>query len=202
LPPLRAWAIEMTPAVEQLPAWIAAGKPWIKQAKPLLSGREGGGVAKLLREATPGFAEAAQYGKALALPQLNRLSLCTTRVMVPTGNQVIEDQFSTGQPNYREFLYTLADFSGWGSNFDGNGPFARIQPGGGDVLVEAANPEGNLVTDRRVFAHTAAEPLGTQPQLGGKPPKKPEVRCDSNPVPDLNSGLGQAGAPMPEVITP
>lgn len=202
LPPLRAWAIEMTPAVEQLPAWIAAGKPWIKQAKPLLSGKEGGGVAKLLREATPGFAEAAQYGKALALPQLNRLSLCTTKVMVPTGNQVIEDQFSTGQPNYREFLYTLADFSGWGSNFDGNGPFARLQPGGGDLLVEEPNPLGALTTEKRLFAHTVAEPLGTQPQLGGKPPKKPEVRCDSNPVPDLNAGLGQVGAPSPEVIAP
>lgn len=202
LPPLRAWAIEMTPAVEQLPAWIAAGKPWIEQAKPLLSGKEGGGTAKLLREATPGFAEAAQAGKAIALPQLNRISLCTTQVLVPTGNQVIEDQFSTGQPSYREFLYTLTDLAGWGSNFDGNGPFARIQPGGGNVLVEAPNPKGNLTTDQRVFAHTAAPPLGTQPQLGGRPPKKPEVRCDSNPVPDLNSGIGQAGAPTPEAITP
>jgi virulence factor Mce-like protein len=202
LPPLRAWAIEMKPAVEQLPAWIAAGKPWIEQAMPLLSGREGGGLAKLLRESTPGFAEAAQAGKAIALPQLNRISLCTTKVIVPTGNQVIEDQFSTGQPNYREFLYSLAAFSGWGSNFDGNGPFLRVQPGGGNQLVEAPAPNGNLTTDERVFANTAAPPLGTQPQLGGEPPKKPEVRCDSNPVPNVNAGLGQVGAPTPQVISP
>jgi virulence factor Mce-like protein len=202
LPPLRAWAIEMKPAVEQLPAWIAAGKPWIEQAKPLLSGKEGGGVAKLLRESTPGFAEAAQAGKALALPQLNRISLCTTKVIVPTGNQVIEDQFSTGQPSYREFLYALTDFSGWGSNFDGNGPFARLQPGGGNLLVEEPDPNGNLTTDKQIFAHTVAPPLGTQPQLAGKPPKKPEVRCDSNPVPDVNGGIGQVGAPSPEAISP
>ncbi|MGE5280842.1 MAG: MlaD family protein [Chloroflexota bacterium] len=202
LPPLRAWAIEMKPAVEQLPAWIAAGKPWVKQARPLFSGKEAGGTAKLLRELTPGFAAASQYGKALALPQLNRISLCTTKVLVPTGNQTIEDQFSTGQPSYREFLYTLTDFSGWGSNFDGNGPFARLQPGGGNLLVEAPAPEGNLTTDKQVFAHTVAPPLGTQPQLGGRPPHKPEARCDSNPVPDLNGGLGQAGAPSPKVIEP
>jgi virulence factor Mce-like protein len=202
LPPLRAWAIEMKPAVEQLPAWIAAGKPWIKQAMPLLSGKEGGGTAKLLRQATPGFAAAAHYGKALALPQLNRISLCTTKVLVPTGNQVIEDQFSTGQPSYREFLYTLVDFSGWGSNFDGNGPFARLQPGGANVLVEGDDPLGNLTTDKQIFAHTSAPPLGTQPQLGGMPPHKPKVRCDSNPVPDLNAALGQPGAPSPEAITP
>ena len=75
-----------------------------------------------------------------------------------------------------------------------------MQPGGGDVLVEQKNPEGNLSTDKRDYAHTIAPPLGTQPQLGGRPPKKPEVRCDSNPVPDVNAGLGQVGAPSPSVV--
>jgi len=202
LPPLRAWAIEMTPAVAELPAVIKAGKPWLAQARPLLSGREAGGTAKLLREATPGLAGAAQAGKAIALPQLNRISLCTTKVLVPTGNQVINDQFSTGQPNYREFLYSLTNFAGWGQNFDGNGPFLRVQPGGGNLLVEQKNPKGNLTTDKQDFAHTVTPPLGTQPQLGGRGPLKPEVRCDSNPVPDLNGGLGQVGAPNPAVVSP
>jgi ABC-type transporter Mla subunit MlaD len=200
LPPLRAWAIEMTPAVAEIPALIKAGKPWLAQARPLLSGKEAGGTAKLLREATPGLAGAAQAGKAIALPQLNRISLCTSKVLVPTGNQVINDQFSTGQPNYREFLYSLTDFSGWGQNFDGNGPFLRVQPGGGNILVEQKNPEGNLSTDKRDYAHTIAPPLGTQPQLGGRGPLKPDVRCDSSPAPDLNAGLGQVGAPNPSVV--
>ncbi len=202
LPPLRAWAIEMNPAVAEIPALIKAGKPWLAQARPLLSGKEAGGTAKLLREATPGLAGAAQAGKAVALPQLNRISLCTTKVLVPTGNQVINDQFSTGGPNYREFLYSLTDFSGWGQNFDGNGPFLRVQPGGGNLLVEQKNPKGNLTTDKQDFAHTVAPPLGTQPQLGGRGPLKPEVRCDRNPVPDLNAGLGQVGTPSPSVVSP
>jgi ABC-type transporter Mla subunit MlaD len=200
LPPLRAWAIEMKPAVAELPAVIKAGRPWLAQVRPLLSGKEAGGTAKLLREGTPGLAGAAQAGKAVALPQLNRISLCTTKVLVPTGNQTIEDQFSTGGPNYREFLYTLTDFAGWGQNFDGNGPFLRVQPGGGKYLVEQKNPKGNLSSDKQDFAHTAAPVLGTQPQLGGRPPKKPNVRCDSNPVPNVNAGLGQVGAPSPTVI--
>ncbi len=199
LPPLRAWAIELRPSVAELPAWIAAGRPWIEQARPLLSGKEAGGTARLLREATPGLAGAAQAGKAVALPQLNRISLCSTKVLTPTFNQTINDQFSTGGPNYREFLYTLADFSGWGAHFDGNGTFLRVQPGGGGVLVEQKNPNGNLSTDKRDYAHTIAPPLGTQPQLGGEPPKKPEVRCDSNPVPDINAGLGQVGPASPAV---
>jgi len=202
LPPLRAWAIELNPAVAELPALIAAGKPWLRQVRPLLSGKEAGGTAKLLRQSTPGLAGATQAGKAIALPQLNRISLCTTRVLVPTGNQTIEDQFSTHGPNYREFLYALSDFAGWGQNFDGNGPFVRLQPGGGDLLVGQDNNKATQVNEKQDFAHTIAPPLGTQPQLGGRPPKKPEVRCDRNPVPNVNAGLGQAGAPSPSVVSP
>jgi phospholipid/cholesterol/gamma-HCH transport system substrate-binding protein len=197
LPPLRTYAIEFTPAVAELPALISASKPWLAQARPFLSGKEGGGLAKLLAESTPGLAGAAQAGKAITLPQMNRLGLCTTKVMVPTGNQVIDDRFSTGGPNYREFLYNLANFAGVGQNFDGNGPYLRAQVGGGPLLVGESNPKGNLKTDKINYAHTIAAPLGNQPRLGGQPPFKPDVRCDAQPVPDVNGPLGQVAAPTP-----
>jgi hypothetical protein len=195
LPPLRAYAIELRPAVAELPGLIAAGRPWLREATPLLSGRELGGVAKLLRESTPGLAGAAQAGKANTIPQINRISLCTTQVLVPTNEQTIEDRFSTGGPVYREFLYGLVNLAGWGQNFDGNGYYARVQPGGGDTLVGLPNPLGNLSSDKVDWAHTIEPPHGVQPQLGGKPPKKPNVRCHTNPVPDLNGRLGQVGPP-------
>jgi phospholipid/cholesterol/gamma-HCH transport system substrate-binding protein len=202
LPPLRSYAIELTPAVAELPEWIAAGRPWVKQARPLLSGKEAGGVAKLLREATPGLAGAAQAGKAVTLPQANRLSLCTTKVFVPTGNQAIDDRFGIGGPNYREFFYYLADFAGISQNFDGNGLYLRIAPGAGDTLAELQNPSGNLSTDKQVFTYLTASPLGTQPQLGGRPAKKPEVRCYENEPPDVNGPLGQPGAPAFTGVSP
>jgi phospholipid/cholesterol/gamma-HCH transport system substrate-binding protein len=195
LPPLRAYAIELRPSVAKLPGLISASKPWLKQARPLLSGKEGGGAAKLLREATPGLAGAAQAGKAKALPQLNRISLCTTKVLVPTFDQTIEDQFSTGGPAYREFLYYLSAFAGEGQNFDGNGRYFRVQPGGGDLLVKLPNPGGAQSTEKEAWAHTAVAPIGLQPQLGGRPPKKPEARCDNFSPPDLNGSLGQVGPP-------
>lgn len=195
LPPLRSYAIELRPAVAELPGLISAAKPWIAQARPLLSGREGGGAAKLLREATPGLAGSAQAGKANALPQINRISLCTTQVLAPTFNQTIEDRFSTGGPNYREFFYSLVNFAGQGQDFDGNGNYLRVQPGGGGTLVEGKNPGGNLSTDKQNWTRTVAPPIGIQPQLGGRPPKRPGVRCHTNPVPNLNGALGQVGAP-------
>jgi len=195
LPPLRAWAIEFRPAVAELPALISAAKPWTAQARPLLSGKEAGGVAKLLRESTPGLAGAAQAGKANTIPQINRLSLCTTKVFVPTGNQTIDDGFKTG-PNYREFFYYLANFAGVSQNFDGNGPYLRVQAGGGGTQVKLENPSGNLTTDKQDWANVVEAPAGIQPQLGGRPPKKPNVRCATQPVPDVNGGLGQVGAPL------
>jgi ABC-type transporter Mla subunit MlaD len=195
LPALRTYAIELRPAVAELPALISASKPWLEQASPLLSGKEAGGLAKLLAESTPGLAGSAQAGKAVALPQLNRLSLCSSKVLIPTSTQTINDQFSTGGPNYREFFYTLTDFAGQAGNFDGNGPYLRVQPGGGGTLVEGSNPHESVNTSQQSFAFTAEPPKGIQPQLGGKPPKKPNVRCDKNPVPDVNAGLGQPGAP-------
>jgi len=202
LPPLRTYAIEFEPAVAELPGLIAASKPWLEQARPLLSAKEAGGTARLLRELTPGFAGAAQAGKAITLPQINRLSLCTTEVMVPTGDQTIEDRFSTGGPNYREFFFYLANFAGQSQNFDGNGPYLRAQAGGGDVLVVQDNPNGHLANEKQDFAHSVAPALGTQPQLGGRPPFKPDVRCHTNPVPDVNAGFGQVGAPSPTAVSP
>ncbi len=202
LPPLRSYAIQLRPSVAQLPGLIAAAKPWTAQALPLLSGKELGGVARLLQEATPGLAGAAQAGKAVTLPQANRLSLCTTKVLVPTGNQAIADRFSTGEPNYREFFYYLANFAGITQNFDGNGPYLRVSPGGGDQLVEQQNASGNLSTDKRDFAHAVAPPIGVQPQLSGQPPKKPDVRCYKNSAPDVNGPLGQVGAPSLTPVSP
>ncbi|MET0558695.1 MAG: MlaD family protein [Solirubrobacterales bacterium] len=202
LPPLRTYAIELRPAVAEIPGLVAASKPWLAQANPLLSGKEAGGIAKLLAKSTPGLTGAAFAGKAVALPQLNRISLCTSRVFVPTGNQVIQDRFGTGSPSYREFFYTLANLAGQNQAFDGNGPYLRLQAGGGSQLVSTPNPTAEQVTDQIGFGHTVAAPLGTQPQLGGRPPLKPEVPCYKNPAPDVNGPLGQIGAPSPAAVTP
>jgi phospholipid/cholesterol/gamma-HCH transport system substrate-binding protein len=199
LPPLRTYAIELRPAVAELPELIASSKPWLAQVRPLLSEKEAGGTARLLAESTPGLAGAAQAGKESALPQLNQLSQCTSKVLVPTGNEVIDDQFSTGGPNYREFLYDLANFAGSAQNFDGNGPFLRATVGAGTTLVAEPNPNTEIKSSQINYSHVAEEPLGTQPQLGGQPELEPEVRCYTQPVPDVNSGLGKVGPASPSV---
>jgi ABC-type transporter Mla subunit MlaD len=202
LPPLRAWAIEFRPAVARLPGLIEASKPWLAQVRPLLSGREGGGDAKLLAEAVPGLAGAAQAGKAIALPQLNRISLCETQVLQPTFNQTIDDQCSTGGPSYREFMYWLTSLAGQAQNFDGNGRHLLILPATGDLVVSLPNPAATEELAQEVSGPATVPPQGLQPQMGGRPPFKPEVRCDKNPVSDLNGPLGQPAGPALSVVSP
>jgi len=89
-------------------------------------------------------------------------------------------------------LREIEDAAGYRAAID-----ARAQAGGGPVLVGEPNPTGNKSTlsDSINYSHVVEQSLGTQPQVAGKPPLKPDVRCATNPVPDLNGELGQVGAP-------
>jgi hypothetical protein len=202
LPPLRTYAIELEPAVEELPGLISSSKPFLAQVRPLLSAKEAGGLARLLRESTPALAGAALVSKRTTVPAINQLSVCTTKVMVPTGNEVINDRFSTGGPNYREFLYNLVNFASQAQNFDGNGPYFRLQGGGGGVMVAENNPKAEQGSEKVQYARTIAPSQGSQPQIGPRPPLKPDVRCYTNSPPDVNGPLGQVGPSSSEVVNP
>ena len=142
LPAVRTLAIESQPAIEELPATIAAGDPWLRQARKLVGDRELGGLARLLRDAAPGLAQATNASIDF-FRQQTLLAQCTSRVLVPTGDVVVNDGFSTGQPNFNEFLYSVVNLNGIVQGFDGNGPYARFQSGGGPTLVRGAVPRGH-----------------------------------------------------------
>jgi hypothetical protein len=209
LPPLRSFARTLEPSLRELPGTIAAADPWLLQTRKLLRERELGGLAKILRQAQPSLASATRTGIGL-LRQNGLLSLCATEVLVPTGDTIIDDAggaypFSTGQRNYREFLSTTVQQAGVGGNFDGNGSYVRVQPGGGDVLTRTNNPDPIDPQNQTLYSPTIAPPLGTRPNLTAspKPPFETDRACDDNPVPDLNGtngGPGTIGPPQPEAI--
>jgi virulence factor Mce-like protein len=201
LPALRTFAIELRPAVAELPATIRASGPWLDQVRPLLGEDELAGDAALLRRSTPDLAGAGYAAKRSTLPQLSRLARCTSRVLVPTSKERIADRFATREPNFKEFFYATVNLAGESQDFDGNGPFLRLQPGGGSHLVSAKDKGGNLPTDKVLWGHTVAAPLGTQPQLGTRPPKRPGVACFTQNVPNLNGPLGVPGGPSPRLAS-
>lgn len=198
-PPLRRFSRTLTPAMGELQGTIDAGFPWLRQTDPLLSDAELGGLARILRRSTPDLVETTDAGIGL-LEQIDLLSRCTTDVLVPTGDTVINDDFSTGVENYKEFFYGLAAQAGEGQGFDGNGTFLRVQPSGGGVVAASENPKGGFL-DKRLFTHTISAPLGTQPVLPAElPPLRPDVPCHTNDPPDLNGPAAAVGPPSPEAL--
>jgi phospholipid/cholesterol/gamma-HCH transport system substrate-binding protein len=195
LPFLRTFAIQLRPGIAELPATIRAGNPWLDQTKPLFSQRELGGIARLLRKGTPGLSGATGAGLE-AFPSLTKLANCVSGVIVPTGDQVITDAFSSGQPNYREAFYGFTSLAGESQNFDGNGPFVRFQSGGGPVKVRANNPAGGLKGDK-LTAYTIRPIQGSQPALGPVPQLNGKVACYTQAVPNLNGPAGQVGIGSP-----
>jgi phospholipid/cholesterol/gamma-HCH transport system substrate-binding protein len=191
-PPTRAFAREILPGVRETPATIAAAFPWIRQATPLMGEDELGGVAAQLAPASRDLAQVTNSAIEL-LPQTNLVSRCATDVLLPTGDVVIEDEFTTGVENYKEFFYTLAGLAGEGQNFDGNGMYVRFQTGGGSNTVslgDASTPAGQL------FGNNVAVPLGNRPRYPGKkPPYKAKATCYKQRRPNLNGPAAAKTAP-------
>jgi virulence factor Mce-like protein len=190
-PSTRAFAREILPGVRETPATIKAAFPWIDQARPLMGPNELGGLVKQLAPATADLAQVTDAAIQL-LPQTNLASLCATKVILPTGDVPIQDEFTTGVENYKEFFYTLVGLSGEGQNFDGNGMYVRFQPGGGSQTVSLGSATSS---SGQLFGNNVAVPLGNRPFYPGhRSPYKPNATCYKQKLPDLN---GPAAANSP-----
>jgi phospholipid/cholesterol/gamma-HCH transport system substrate-binding protein len=203
LPFLRTWARDIEPGIRELPATIAASRPWLPQVNALLRPSELGFIADELRRAGPGAGSAAAQGKGL-FSQIARLSNCFNNVLLPAGDVVLDDSgpgfnFSTGVPNFKEFGYAAAQLAGGLQGFDGNGPYLRAFTGNGPVTVTGAQPNGGPLNELLV-GHAPDAPIGTRPLMGPKPSFNTGFACQNNPVPDLNGPAAAVGAPSPAEV--
>jgi phospholipid/cholesterol/gamma-HCH transport system substrate-binding protein len=182
-PPTRAFAHEILPGVRETPATIAAAFPWMAQMRELVSPQELGGV---VRELSPATAELARLtDRAIELlPKTDLTSKCVSRVIIPTGNVPIRDEFHTGVENYKEFMYGLVGLAGEGQNFDGNGMYVRFQTGGGSQQISLGDASSN---SGELFGNLVAAPLGNRPFNPRKRSAyRPDVPCYTQSLPDLN----------------
>jgi hypothetical protein len=182
-PSTRAFAREILPGVRETPATIEASFPWIAQARRLVSREELGGLVRELSPATADLARLTDRAIEL-LPETTLTSRCAREVILPTGDVVIRDEFTSGAENYKEFFWGLVALAGEGQNFDGNGPYVRFQTGGGSRQVSLGQ-QG--VGAGQLFGNNVNVPLGNRPAYPGKrPPYRPDVACHTNQLPDLN----------------
>jgi phospholipid/cholesterol/gamma-HCH transport system substrate-binding protein len=182
-PSTRAWAREMVPGVRETPATIDAAFPWIAQTRALVSREELRGLVDDLSPAVSDFARFTN-GQLRLLPAIDLFNRCQYEVVLPTGEQTIEDgSLSTGIENYKEFWQDMVGLAGESQNFDGNGTYTRFQAGGGAFPVASA-PVGR---GGPFYANATAAPLGTRPVRTPKPPYRPRFACHRNDPADLNA---------------
>jgi virulence factor Mce-like protein len=191
-PPTRAFAREILPGVRETPATIEASFPWIEQARGLLRQSELRGLAQDLSPTTRDLAKLTDDSIEL-LPLTDLASKCAARVLLPTGDVVIRDEFTTGRENYKDFFYAMVGLAGEGQNFDGNGGYVRFQTGGGAQQVSLG--QGSAGSPPQ-FGSLPTPPLGNRPAFPGRrPPKRTDQQCFRQQLPDLNGPAARKAAP-------
>lgn len=192
LPPTRTTARDLTAAMRETPTTIDAARPWLRQARPLLSDAELGGLLDDVRPTLTETARLTREARTL-VPAIGRFSNCMNRVFLPTVNVKLDDgPLSAGVENYKEFWYALVGLAGEGQAFDGNGTKLRLQAVGGANRIKTGRTNYG---GRPQFANLAAAPTGTSPAFSPKlPPIRTDVACAQNGVPPLNGKASQGPA--------
>jgi len=192
LPATRAFAREALPGVNALPETLDATTPLLRQLRGLVSRREARGLVADLRPAIPELASLTDRIVPLTKTS-RRLSSCFNEVVIPWANETVEDPETPPEGRlFEEIAYGLVGIAGESRSGDGNGPYARVLGGSGsNVVTLPPNEEGD-----ETFGIAPLELLGARPSLqsSAKPPFRPDVRCETQEPPNLDSGVA---APPP-----
>ena len=116
-------------------------------------------------------------------------------MILPTGDVVIRDEFTTGRENYKEFFYAMVGLAGEGQNFDGNGMYVRFQTGGGPNEVSVGR---SSLGNPPQFGALPIPPLGNRPTYPGRPlGLQADEPCYRQKRPDLNGPAAALSPPIP-----
>jgi phospholipid/cholesterol/gamma-HCH transport system substrate-binding protein len=178
-PDVRRFARGARPGVRSLGPTVDATLPLVHQLRGLVQESELGALARNLRSATPPLTTVAKTGVSV-LGRLRELASCATNVLVPFGDDQIQDKaFPTHGPVYQDFAKFLPGLAGESRSFDSNGQYFKVQGAGGAETLNIGNG---------LFG-TVAEPIlgNNPPPIRQRPPLKPDVPCETQEPPDLRS---------------
>jgi phospholipid/cholesterol/gamma-HCH transport system substrate-binding protein len=209
-PPLRAFAREALPGTKAANAALDYANPWIGQLRQLISPEELRGLVEDLRPTIPDLASLSNASLPF-LEQSRLLSSCFNNVVIPWSNTNIPNH--DGDPPagkvYEETAYGFTGVAGESRTGDANGQEFRVLGGGGPQTISPFNtPDfpGQQLTGVVPYAFGGSEPAKQSSQ---KTPFRPDVPCETQDPPNMNSILGpaptakssgasQTAAPAPE----
>lgn len=190
VPPGRRFLTDVRPGVQAAPATLRDALPLLDQLEGLLRPAE---LPELRRELDPALRSLSGLEPDLTalFRELWPITECVRRNALPTLLSSVEDPpHTTGEPVYRELLFSLVGLSSASQNFDGNGPAVRYHAGVGTQGVTSGQiPNAGEV----VFGLVDQPLLGSRPANPGKePPFRPDVPCISQDPPNLEAKTGPA----------
>jgi ABC-type transporter Mla subunit MlaD len=168
LPSVSGFAEATRPGVRSTGPTARALLPLLRQLRGLVSEDELRGLSEDLREATPDLASLAQESVPL-LEQLRLIGSCSTEVLTPFGNN---------GPAHQELAQALSGLAGESESFDANGAWFKVLGTGGLETLNFGGLAGNLT-----LPATGINP----PVQEERPPLRPEVPCETQESPNLDS---------------
>jgi phospholipid/cholesterol/gamma-HCH transport system substrate-binding protein len=191
-PALRAFAREALPGVRSANQALDYANPWIGQLRQLVSQPELRGLTQDLRPTVPDLA-ALSHDSLPFLEQSRALASCFNNVVIPWSNTPIpnHDSDPPAAKVYQETAYGFSGVAGESRSGDANGQEFRVLGGGGTNTIAPFN------TPDLAAPLTGVTPfnfLGSEPakQSSAKTPFRPDVPCETQDPPDLNSEIGSA----------
>jgi phospholipid/cholesterol/gamma-HCH transport system substrate-binding protein len=181
-PAVRSLAAAFRPAVKSSGPAIDASMPFIRQARGLVSKPELRGLVADLVPTVP------QLGRLNAetvplLQQVRAASSCQNEVILPwTKLKVNDPNFPAKHDVAEEAPQPLVGLAGEGRSASPNGYWFRVMPVAGELVYNLGG--GNLTT-------TSMPLLGQNPpKAQSRPPLRPDVPCETQPVPNLDTKPG------------
>ena len=183
--------------------------PWLTQTRALVRRSELGGLARLVKNASPGLAQAAANTKP-TFQQQTLLSRCTSGVLVPAGDADDQRPVLDRPAELPRVLLLDRPARRRVAGLRRQRPLRPLPVGRRRrSWSRAPNPggipgSGPIQGTSKNFANVQAAPEGVQPVLPNNPPPfRPEYACHKNLVPDLNGPGGRRRArPTSTPVTP
>ena len=160
----------------------------------MVSKQELRGLVNDLRPTIPDLASLSRASLPF-LEQARALSSCFNNVVIPWSNTPIpnNDSDPPAAKVYQETAYGFSGVAGESRSGDANGQEFRVLGGGGTNTIAPFNtPDlGAPLTGVSPFSFLGSEPAK---QSSAKTPFRPDVPCETQDPPNLNSEIGPAPA--------
>jgi hypothetical protein len=189
LPSIRAFARDALPGARSSKATLDAQIPFIRQARGLVSEQEARGLVRDLRPTVPALAQLNQRS-SLTFQQTRALASCQNKVLLPFSRTPIPDpafaDTHSGEPFFEESPRAFVGLAGESRQADANSAFFRVLAGTGPTTVFSTGEQGE-----RLFGQMPQPLVGTRPPMPPTNPVfRPDLPCETQETPDLNSPAG------------